>query len=96
MILIIIIVLMLVAISYATAVSSLNDEEKESPLYRIRSNKATAKDLGKIIQQIKTKFLGERLFLDVLKWVRTGLQNQRQFGTNKDTVYIVSVKIDCY
>ena len=63
MILSILTVLMLVTISYATAIENKSyTENKESPLYKIRTKNAIGEKIGEIISQIKTKFLGERLF----------------------------------
>jgi len=58
-ILVILIAVMFVTISYATALDTKeNDEKKESPLYKIRTNNA----IRRSIQNIKTKFFGERIF----------------------------------
>jgi len=62
-------VLMLVAISYATAINTTNVEKKESPLFRIRTRQAVTERIGKIIETIKTKFLGERIFFIPFKWL---------------------------
>lgn len=53
-------VFMLVAISFATAVSSNTTTTKgrESPLYKIRTNRAIKEKIGEIISNYK----GERLF----------------------------------
>jgi len=57
-------IFMLVAISYATAVNTntINNDEKESPLYGIRTKRAITEKIGNIIESIKTKFLGDRIF----------------------------------
>jgi len=55
----------LIAISFASAVSSNNaktNNKKESPLFGIRTRRAIVEKLGKIIENIKTKFIGDRLF----------------------------------
>ena len=54
---------MLLTISFATAINTNNNSEnKESPLYRIRAKNALGSKVSQIIENIKTKFLGERLF----------------------------------
>ena len=60
-----ILVVMLVFISFATAVSSTTDEkvkQKESPLFQIRAKQAISEKIIDIIENIKTRFLGERIF----------------------------------
>ena len=53
---------MLLTISFATATQNTNIEQKESPLYKIRTKNAIGEKIGKLVNQIKTKFLGERFF----------------------------------
>ncbi|HEY0089047.1 MAG TPA: hypothetical protein VGB37_09390 [Candidatus Lokiarchaeia archaeon] len=55
---------MLVTISFASAINSntTNVEKKESPLYRIRTRLAIGEKIGQIFKNIKTKFLGDRMF----------------------------------
>jgi len=54
---------MLVTISFAAAnISDTKESEKESPLYRVRSNRYIQNKFGNIIENIKSKFLGERAF----------------------------------
>ena len=68
-------VLMLITISFTSTVSSnteTNDDKKESPLYKIRTNRAIGKNLGMIIDYIKTKFFGERIFFLPFQWLRNG------------------------
>jgi hypothetical protein len=65
-------VLMLVAISYATALGTTNVEKKESPLYRIRTRQAINEKVSEIIKDIKAKFFGERIFFlnfQPVKWL---------------------------
>ena len=58
-----ILLFMLVAISLASAIEINTDlEKKESPLYRIRTRNAIGEKLTNIIETIKTKFLGDRIF----------------------------------
>ena len=65
-------VFMLVAISYAAAVdtNTANTKRKESPLYKIRTGKAIAEKITNIIENIRTKFLGERIFFLPFQWMR--------------------------
>jgi hypothetical protein len=64
-------VFMLVTISYATAVNNnTNAESKESPLFGIRTRRAVTEKITNIIENIKTKFLGERIFFLPYQWPR--------------------------
>ena len=66
-------VFMLVVISFASAVSTnttTSINKKESPLYGIRIRRAIGERLGKIIDYIKTKFIGERIFFLPFQWLR--------------------------
>jgi hypothetical protein len=38
-------------------------DQKESPLYRIRTRRAITEKLSNIVENVKTKFLSERLFV---------------------------------
>jgi len=76
-------VFMLVAVSFATAVNTEKTEEKEeSPLYNYRTNKA----IQEKIQNIKTKFFGDRLFFLPFQWLRDNNQNLREKLNQKFTV----------
>jgi len=57
-------VFMLVAISYATAVSTKTSETdaKESPLYGLRTRRAISDKIVNIVENIKARFLGNRMF----------------------------------
>ena len=55
-------VLMLVAISFATAINTTDVGNKESPLYGLRTRLAIGEKISNIIENIKTKFLGDRVF----------------------------------
>jgi len=65
-------VFMLVAISFASAVSSntMSDEKRESPLFRIRIRKAIGERLDELKEAIKAKFIGERLFFLSFQWLK--------------------------
>ena len=54
--------LILVTISLASAINSNNENlEKDSPLYKIRTKRAIGEKISKLIDNIKTKFIGERI-----------------------------------
>ena len=58
-------VLMLVTISFASAINTntaTTIEKTESPLYKIRTSLAIKEKIGQILENIKTRFIGERLF----------------------------------
>ena len=56
-------VLMLVTISLSTAVSTeVATRTKESPLYGMRIQREIGKRISGILENIQTKFLGERIF----------------------------------
>ena len=56
-------VFMLMTISFvSTAEVSTNIEQRESPLYSIRTRRAIGEKVSNIIENIKAKFLGERIF----------------------------------
>jgi hypothetical protein len=63
-------VFMLVAISYATAINTINTEKKESPLYGLRTRRAITEKIGAILENIKAKFLGNRIFLLPFQWLK--------------------------
>jgi hypothetical protein len=71
-------VFMLMAISFVSVVgkNTSDAEKKESPLYGIRTKRAIGEKISNILENIKTRFLGERIFF--LKF------NQ---PTNRDTSY---------
>jgi hypothetical protein len=57
------VVFMLVSISFVSSAEMNADaERKESPLYRIRTRQATMNIINDIVDNIKTSFLGERIF----------------------------------
>ncbi|HEY0087969.1 MAG TPA: hypothetical protein VGB37_03950 [Candidatus Lokiarchaeia archaeon] len=59
-------VLMLVTITFASAINTSNTtniEKKESPLFKIRIRLAIGEKIGQIFENIKTKFLGDRIFI---------------------------------
>jgi hypothetical protein len=73
-------VFMLVAISFSTAVKTTNAETKESPLFKIRTKQSIGEKIGNIVEQIKTKFLGYRMFfLPNLQWVINKIHHGSMF-----------------
>lgn len=64
-------VFMLVAISYASAVSYniTSDEQRESPLFRIRTRKAIGERLDELKEKLKARFIGERVFFLPFQWL---------------------------
>ena len=76
----IIVALMLVTIAFSTVVNSTSDDQKESPLYKLRTRRAINEKIDDIIEDIKTKFIGERIFFIPFQWIRarydryTGMQ----------------------
>ena len=68
----------LVAISFASAISSntvKSVDKKETPLYGIRTRRAIGERLGEIIDYIKTKFLGDRIFFLPFQWLKLQGEN---------------------
>jgi len=56
-------VFMLVSISFvSSAVVNTDAEEKESPLYGIRSKQVISEKISSIINNIKSRFIGNRIF----------------------------------
>ena len=57
-------VFMLLTITFASAVNtSIPVKKKESPLFSIRTRRAINEKIGDIVENIKTKYIGERVFL---------------------------------
>ena len=84
----ILVILMLISISYASALNSkTNIEKKESPLFRVRTRIAIDEKITDILNNIKTKFIGERLFFkpgERLKFQFIGQVEMPVRYTNKD------------
>ena len=74
-------------ISFASAISTntTNVERKESPLYRIRTINSVGVKLGDILHQIKTKFLGEKIFFLPTKWIASN-SAQKDGPTDKGSI----------
>ena len=64
-------VLMLVTISFASALNTKTSdvEKKESPLYRIRTRLAVGEKIGQILENIKVKLFGGRIFFVPFKFL---------------------------
>ena len=89
-------VLMLVTISFASAIDTNTDvEKKESPLYKIRTRQAIREKIGKIIENIKTKFLGERIFFLPLQWLGNKVHLFPRIATNEVPTIIECYKTQC-
>ena len=65
---------MLVTMSFVSVIgSSIEEKEaKESPLYKIRTKRSIGERIGSIIENIKTKFLGDRMFYFPFKLIFNG------------------------
>ena len=74
-------VFVLTTITLSSAINTTNNNKKESPLYSIRTRLAIREKIGQILDNIKTKFLGERLFFIPFKWITTNR------GTVIETMY---------
>jgi hypothetical protein len=68
-------VFMLVTLSFASAINTntANTKKKESPLYRLRTTRAISEKLNTIIKNIKTRFIGKRLFCLPVKLFENGI-----------------------
>ena len=81
-------VLMLVTITFASAINTNNTtkiEKKESPLYKIRTRLATGEKIFDIFKNIKAKFLGERIFFLPFQWFSYGVISIRDRLNYKQT-----------
>ena len=63
-------VFMLVAISFATAINTTPAKKKESPLFKIRTKLAIGERLENLRENIKAKFVGERIFFLPFQWIK--------------------------
>ena len=56
-------VFILLAISFVSSAElNTSAEERESPLYKIRTGRAITEKISNIVENIKTRFIGERIF----------------------------------
>ena len=81
---------MLVTISFAAAISNTNVEKKESPLWILRTKRSISSKIGGLINNIKTKFIGDRLFFIPSNWLENigHLYSNRQYCSKLETKYI--------
>ena len=63
-----ILIFILVTISFASAIET-NTEQKESPLYKLRTRRAIGEKINTIIENKKTRFLGDRTFFIPLSFL---------------------------
>jgi hypothetical protein len=76
-------ILMIVTISYASAFDSKTSIEKnESPLYRVRAKIAIGEKINTVLENIKTKFLGERIFFIPNEWFKFKIIRQSKPDTD--------------
>ena len=86
-------VLMLVTISFASAINTNADsEKKESPLFKIRIKSTIGQKIGGIYEQIKSKFLGERSFFLPIHWMIIKKQREHMFLVSYDTACLRCIK----
>jgi len=66
-------VFMLLAITFASTVTSDTSKpnRKESPLFRIRTRQAIKEKIGKLL----TRFVGERIFFLPFQWIKNKIYN---------------------
>ena len=77
------VVILLVTISFATAIGTkTTSEQKESPLYNLRTKNVISTKVTQILQNIKTKFLGERIF--IIPFI--SFRNVNNFYSSKDQI----------
>jgi len=83
------------AITFATAVSSNTTTaiaKKESPLFGIRTKLAIGEKLENLKENIKARFVGERLFFLPFQWLsdREGLSIRDRLGEKQETEGVIS------
>jgi hypothetical protein len=80
-------VLMLVSISLVSSAEVNNDvERKESPLYGIRLNRRVINEkISEIIENIRTKFLGGRIFFLPIRWLKNKPRENLYYVSGDDT-----------
>ena len=71
-------VFMLLAISLSSAVSSNTSKpiKKESPLFRIRTKQSVGDKIGQVLDNIKTKYVGQRVFFLPFQWIRFKIERE--------------------
>ena len=64
-------VFLLLTITFASAVNTSTPvKNKESPLFGIRTRRAVKEKIGEVVENIKTRFIGERVFFLPFIWLR--------------------------
>ena len=59
----------IVSISYASAINTTTPvKTKESPLFGIRGRRAIQEKIGDVLENIKTKYIGKRVFFLPFQW----------------------------
>jgi hypothetical protein len=86
-------VTILMIISFSSAVSSSTEvERKESTLYGLRPRRAVGEKISNIIENIKAKFLGERVF-----WIPITFRNKEsRTYIRESTIYDTGKCLTCY
>jgi len=81
-------VLFLISISMASAINTtdIKNEKEESPLYNYRTNRA----IQQKIQNIKTKFFGNRLFFLPFQFIKIPEKILRDELNDKDTYDLIN------
>ena len=89
---IICIILLTISITSAIEVNKNQSiENKESPLYKIRTRQVLGDRLKELIECIKAKFLGERMFFLPFQWLKN-IINADNFNIDKPTNDITMCK----
>ena len=79
-------IIMLLTITFTTAIgTNTTSEQKESPLYKIRTRQKINEKINEVLKQIKTKFLGERIFLLPGTWFNYILDHNSYFTEKAPT-----------
>ena len=100
-------VFMLVSISFVSSAEvNTADEKKESPLFGIRTRRAITEKIGKIVENIKTKFFGERVFflpfqkLLIKDYVSDDFDTQQQYCTFEKRIgcmaNYITIELECH
>ena len=88
----------IIAISYASAINTTTViESKESPLFGIRTRRAIKERIGDVLENIKTKYIGERVFFLPFRWLRGREESliRHQLGEKTGEVLISLCKDTC-
>jgi hypothetical protein len=94
----IIAVSMLMIISFTSAVSTnknTNVERKESPLFGIRTKQAINEKINLIIENIKARFIGERIFCVPIKLFRNIVNPEDEYYSCTDCYQVSCDRTSC-